>query len=113
MTGRAGQVRADALSALADVPLWRQPQAGWAEVAQILGRMAGALELTGQRRLDALRAATSELELAAPVRIRRFEHPAADAPDDISERVNRLIHQLARPEEDESPDDAGGATAGQ
>ncbi|MDQ0958638.1 MULTISPECIES: CATRA system-associated protein [unclassified Streptomyces] len=65
---------------------------GWERVRRALDRMESAV---GSGNADVLNAATGQLELATPVRIRTpLGEEGEPAPHDVLERANRLVHAL-------------------
>ena len=100
MTDTSTQIRDEMLSALRDVLDWCLIPAGWEQVEAILGDQEEALDIGD---MDQLIALTQALELAGPLRLTEVDHDAVPVPDQVSERVNHLIHRLAQPG---SPGDA-------
>ena len=95
----AADVRAEALDVVSDVLRWRLTDQRWQAVQQMLAEMAASLETSD---LEAVRAATADLELAGPLRITRIgATPVVPPPPPVRDRLNRLVHTL------------GGTTAGE
>jgi hypothetical protein len=85
-------VRAEALDVVSDIDQWRLADARWQAIDQVLAAMAAALETDD---LEALAAATAELELAGPVRITRIgATPVVPPPPQVRDRLNLLVHAL-------------------
>jgi hypothetical protein len=97
MTDELTQVRDDALDILRDMLDWSMTPASWAEAEAILDRLGSAPSLADPDELARLSDATIALELAAPPRITKIDKSAVPVPDQVRERVNQLIHELARP----------------
>ncbi|HEX2315616.1 MAG TPA: CATRA system-associated protein [Thermomonospora sp.] len=78
---------------LTDVLEWRLTQAAWAGVAEALDELARALPGGDRRRIEE---AQDSLAFSGPIRLRTRlgDDPAVPPPEDIRERVNRLIHDL-------------------
>ncbi|NUK01104.1 CATRA system-associated protein [Streptomyces lunaelactis] len=78
---------------------------GWARVGRALDGLESALR---SGNVDVLNAATGQLELATPTRIRtRLGEEGEPAPHEVLERVNRLVHALrgeARAPGEDEPD---------
>jgi hypothetical protein len=84
--------RAQALGAASDALGWRLTGERWETIQQVLAAMAVALETDD---LDALKAATAELELVGPVRIVRIgAPPVVPPPPQVRDRLNRLVYTL-------------------
>jgi CATRA-Associated Small Protein len=111
MTGERGKILTDVLDVLSDMPLWQLPQTRWAEIAGILDSLGTGLDLADQAHLGKLEDVTAQLELAGPVR-GKIDKAAGPIPDVVLDRVNRLVYELAQPEETGSADDAGGKPEG-
>jgi hypothetical protein len=91
-TADAGGVRADALDVISDALSWQLADARWAAIEQILVTMDAAL--TAGSSVD-LAAATTDLELAGPVRITRIGAvPVVPPPPAVRDRLNQLVHSL-------------------
>jgi hypothetical protein len=90
------ETRAEALDILRDVGEWQFVPERWDEVAKLLGSMADGL---AHGDVAAVRAATIDLELISPLRVRTIRIGTGDAreippPDPVRDRANRLIHTL-------------------
>lgn len=84
--------RAEALGAASDALEWRLTGKRWESVEQVLAAMAAALATND---LEALKAATAELEVAGPVRIVRIgAPPVVPPPPQVRDRLNRLVYSL-------------------
>jgi hypothetical protein len=84
--------RAEALDVLSDVRQWQLAGPRWQAIEQILDAMAAALEAGD---VEALTAATADLELAGPLRIVRIAAtPVTPPPVPIRDRLNRLVFVL-------------------
>lgn len=82
----------EALEALGDVLMWQLAPARWETVRTAIEAVEVA-HAAGDA--AALRRATIELELLAPIRITRIgSEPTVAAPERIRERTNQLIHSL-------------------
>jgi hypothetical protein len=82
----------DAVDVLRVARAWELAPARWALVEAIVEAIAAALT---RGDLEALRNATADLELAAPVRITRIgTTPTVPAPELVRERTNHLVHSL-------------------
>ncbi len=92
MNDRPDQVREEACSVLADMRQWEISPARWEEIAAILSDLALGL---AQNDLDAVAAATIQMELAGPVRLIKIGAQAQPPPTPVRERINRLIDQLS------------------
>ena len=91
-SGVAVDVRAEALDVASDALLWRMTDTRWHVIEHVLVAMDAALEAVD---LDALAAATTDLELAGPLRITRIGGaPVVPPPPPIHYRLNRLVHSL-------------------
>jgi hypothetical protein len=110
MTDRAAEIRDDALSVLRDVLEWSLAPVLWEDVGEVLDGLGERLDLAAPEQVAALREATISLELAASARVTRVDKDAVPAPDRIRDRVNELIHELARP--GPASDGASGAEGG-
>lgn len=101
-------VKADALDITLDVFQWRFAAARWAAVARILADMEAAIAANERQ---ALASATAELELVAPLRIIMIEaQPTTPPPQEVRDRLNRLVHALGGtpPGKQDDRDDKGG-----
>jgi hypothetical protein len=88
----AAEARVEVLDVLRDLLVWQLAPPRWPEMGRIVESIATAL---AGGNLDALRAATADLELASPVRITRIgATPVVPAPPPLRERVNHLVHSL-------------------
>jgi hypothetical protein len=82
----------DALDALQEASQWQLTDAKWAAVEQILDAMQTALE---SRDLEALVAATTDLELAGPLRLLKIgTKQPVEAPPPTRDRLNRMVDSL-------------------
>lgn len=82
----------EALETLGDVLMWQLAPARWEAVQTAIAAVEAA-HAAGDA--IALRRATVELELLAPIRITRIgDEPTVPAPERIRERTNQLIHSL-------------------
>ncbi len=90
--------RGEALDALQAASGWRLAEAGWVSVAPILDAMLAALE---GGNLDALQAATADLERLKPERIVKIGTEPAEPPPRVRERLNRLVHALGGASQDD------------
>jgi hypothetical protein len=97
MTEEMAQVRDDALNVLRDMRKWSMTPDRWAEVETILDGLGGVPSLADPVGRARLSSATITLERIAPRRITEVDKSAVPAPDKIRERVNQLVHELARP----------------
>jgi hypothetical protein len=97
-----GGVRTDALDVLSDALSWRLVGPRWAAIEQVLAAMDAALAAGD---VAALAAATTDLELAGPVRITRIGAvPVVPPPPAIRDRLNRLVHSLGGVPAADQPD---------
>jgi hypothetical protein len=86
------EARLAALEVLTDVLEWSLAEERWARVTEIVQSIDNALSAGD---LVALDAATVDLELAGPTRIRRVgATPQVPAPREVRERVNRMVYSL-------------------
>jgi hypothetical protein len=87
---------------LTDVLEWRLPQTGWTRVDEALDELARALPGGDRRQIEA---AQDSLAFSGPIRLRTRlgDDPAVPPPEEIRERVNRLIHDLES-DDDRAPD---------
>lgn len=93
---------ADALDVLAAVPAWELSPQRWDRVRLILDRMAAVI--TGGDAQD-LRDAVAELQLSGPRRIRRVGSDVrTGVPDQVVQRVDKLVHALTPPGPKDSRD---------
>jgi hypothetical protein len=90
--------RAEALDAVSEALQWQLADARWQVVEQVLVAMDAALAAGD---VQALMAATAELELAGPLRLTRISVAQVAAPPQIRDLLNRMVFSL------------GGITAGQ
>lgn len=104
-------VRAEALDVVSDALQWRLADARWQAIEPVLAAMDAALAAGD---LDALAAATADLELAGPLRITRIgATPIVPPAPPIRDRLNQLVHSLGgipatqqgRPEDAGADDD--------
>lgn len=87
-----GSVRTEALDVLSDALSWRLAGPRWAAIEQVLAAMDAALAAGD---VATLAAATTDLELAGPVRIIRIgADPAVPPPTTVRDRLNQLVHSL-------------------
>jgi CATRA-associated small protein len=87
-----GSVRAEALDVISDALSWRLAGTRWAAIEQVLVAMDAALAAGD---VTALATATTDLELAGPVRITRIgADPVVPPPPAIRDRLNQLVHSL-------------------
>jgi hypothetical protein len=85
-------VRAEALDVVAGARRWQTTEARWQAIAQLLAAIEAAVTAGDA---DALAAATADLELAGPLRIRKIGTiPVVPAPEPVIYRLNRLVHAL-------------------
>jgi hypothetical protein len=89
--------RAEALDAVSEAQQWQLADARWQVVEQVLVAMDAALAAGD---VQALMAATAELELAGPLRLTRISVAAVAAPPQVRGLLNRMVYSL------------GGITAG-
>jgi hypothetical protein len=83
----------DALNVLRDLPDWRLVPERWDRVEDILQAMEEAFAAGDGA---GLRAATADLELHGPVRLRGIgTKPASEPSQPVRDRQNRLVHALA------------------
>ena len=88
----ASGLRAEALDVLSDALQWQLAETRWRAIDQILAAMDVAV---ADRDLDALMAASADLELAGPLRITRIgADPVLSAPAEVRDRLNRLVFTL-------------------
>ena len=100
----------DALDVLGDALRWQLPAARWRQVDDAVLAMAEALARDDE---EAFRRATSDLELAGPVRAVSAQQPAEDPETvPVRERINEMIHTLTGPTAPARPQPDGPATAG-
>src|SRR5215218_4313833 len=86
------ELRQDALDVLADALEWQLQPARWRFVEEALNALKAARRAGD---VEAIRAAIYQLELAGPVRaIGVGDTPLVDAPKDVREEINELIHTL-------------------
>jgi hypothetical protein len=98
-SGDGADVRAEALDVVSDALQWRLADARWQVIEQVLIAMDAALAAAD---LDALAAATADLELSGPLRITRIgATPVVPPTPPVRDLLNRLVFSL------------GGITAGQ
>lgn len=82
----------EALDALQDASQWQLTDTRWAAIEQILDAMQAALE---SRDLDALVAATTDLEFAGPLRLIKIGAKPVEPPPPTRDRLNRLVDSLS------------------
>lgn len=93
MSDHAVRNEKDALAVLQDLLEWELSAARWDGVARILDALADSLELGD---LYTLAKATTQLEVAGPVRIVRIGAASSEPPPPpVRERANELIHKLS------------------
>ena len=87
------ETAADAVEVLRILPAWRLAPERWQRIERILEAIAEALAAGD---LPGFRAATSELDLASPIRVRRIgaTSEGMPAPEPILDRTNHLVHVL-------------------
>lgn len=110
--GDDADVRAEALDVISDALEWRLAEARWQAIEQVLSAMEAALEADN---MDALAAATADLELAGPLRITRIgATPVVPPTTPVRDRLNQLVHSLGGipVAQHHEPDDAGTGDAG-
>jgi hypothetical protein len=91
-SGNGADVRAEALDIISDVLQWRLADGRWRAIQQVLAAMDDALAAGD---VDALAAATADLELAGPLRITRIGAPPIVPPTPpVRDLLNRLVHSL-------------------
>jgi hypothetical protein len=105
--GNDVDVRAEALDVVFDALHWRLADARWQTIEQVLIAMDAALAAGD---LDALAAASADLELAGPLRITRIgATPVVPPAPPVRDLLNRLVYSLggipAAPQHE--PEDAG------
>ncbi|HUY46730.1 MAG TPA: CATRA system-associated protein [Streptosporangiaceae bacterium] len=106
-SGDVVDVRAEALDVVSDALQWRLAEARWQAIEQVLSAMDAALEADN---LDALAAATADLELAGPLRITRIgATPVVPPAPPVRDRLNQLVHSLGGvpAAQHHEPEDAG------
>lgn len=106
-SGSDANVRAEALEVVSDALQWRLADARWQAIEQVLVAMDTAVESSD---MEALLAATADLELMGPLRITRIgDIPAVPPVPPVRDRLNRLVHSLGDPSEmwPDGPDEAG------
>jgi hypothetical protein len=98
--------RAEALDVVSEVLEWRLAEARWQAIQQVLIAMEAALAAGD---LDALAAATADLELAGPLRITRIgTTPVVAAAPPVRDLLNRLVYSLGGiPAPQREPEAAG------
>ena len=95
-------VRAEALDVISDARSWRLAGTRWAAIEQVLAAMDAALAAGD---VTALATATTDLELAGPVRITRIgADPVVPPPPAIRDRLNELVHSLGGVPAADQPD---------
>src|SRR5689334_11872934 len=95
-------VRAEALDVISDVLSWRLAGTRWVAIEQVLAAMDAALAAGD---VTALATATTDLELAGPVRITRIgADPVVPPPPAIRDRLNQLVHSLGGVPAADQPD---------
>ena len=105
--GDALDVRAEALDVISDALRWRLVAQRWHAIEEVLAAMDAALAAND---LQALAAATADLELAGPLRITPIgSPPVVPPPPPVRDRLNRLVTSLGdRPAvAKEEPGDVG------
>lgn len=109
-SGDVTAVRAEALDVLSDALLWQLAEERWQPIEQILTAMDAAL---AHGDMDALAAATADLELAGPLRLIPIG-PAVGPTPKARDLLNRLVHSLggvAAGRQAGGPEDAGAGDA--
>jgi hypothetical protein len=89
-SGDIAEARTEALDVLSDACLWQLAEGRWQAIEQILIAMDAAL---AGGDLDALAAATADLELAGPLRIIPIG-PAIGPTPAARDLLNKLVHVL-------------------
>lgn len=98
------EIREDAREVALDILDWHATEAEWVDIAEVV---EAAVEAAATGDDVALRAATVALELASPLRItlvgeeREERNPP---PEQVRERVNRLVHELVDDPESTDPE---------
>jgi hypothetical protein len=111
-SGNIAELRSEALDALSDAAAWRLAEARWQAIEQILVAMDAA-QASGD--MDALAAATADLELAGPLRIIPIGPPPVGPPPATRDLLNKLVYSLggvAAQRQEEKPRDPGADSAG-
>ena len=97
-----GSVRTEALDVLSDALSWQLAGRRWAAIEQVLAAMDAALAAGD---VTALATATTDLELAGPVRVTRIgADPVVPPPPATRDRLNRLVHSLGGVPAADQPD---------
>jgi len=111
-SGDITAIESEALDALSDAAAWQLAEARWQAIERILVAMDAALA-SGD--VDALAAATADLELAGPLRIIPIGPPPTGPPPAVRDLLNKLVHSLggvAAGRQPGEPQDAGADDAG-
>ncbi|MGW0801612.1 CATRA system-associated protein [Nonomuraea sp. NPDC002799] len=89
----------DVVALLGEALEWELTEAGWANVATAVRRLAASADPAAD---------LGHLELAGPIRIvtKYPDQPVGPMPEETRERVNELIHSLSAPVADRA-DEAG------
>jgi hypothetical protein len=95
----------EALDALQDASQWQLTDAKWAAVEQILDAMQAALD---SHDLEALATATTDLELAGPLRLIKIGTKPVEPPPPTRDRLNRMVDSIggAKPTDRSRPSKA-------
>jgi hypothetical protein len=107
-SGDIAEARTEALDVLSDARLWQLAEARWQAIEQILIAMDAAL---ARGDLDALAAATADLELAGPLRIIPIG-PAIGPTQAARDLLNKLVHVLGSVTAGRPAGESEGAGAG-
>ncbi len=78
---------------LTEILGWELPETGWEQVAHVLAELGNALSGKDPERIAA---ALDSLAFSGPLRLRTWlgDAPSVPAPEEIRERVNRLVQDL-------------------
>ena len=91
-SGDVADVRAEALNVVSDALQWRLVDARWQAIEQLLIAMDAAVQAGN---LEALAAASADLELAGPLRITRIgATPVVPPAPPVRDQLNRLARSL-------------------
>jgi hypothetical protein len=110
LSDRDPETTVELLEVLGDLFVWRLAPERWDHVGQLLDEITTALATMD---VDAVRGATTELELTSPVRVHRIgATELIRVPEHVKDRANHLVHQLrtgeAPPTSVDQPDLDGG-----